>query len=125
MSQAEEQCVISGANAEVGKIDTNTLKTILQSGVAFTLLDARAPKWDDGQRIPGAQSLTNEDPVQNFQTIIPKKHSLIIVYCSHLQCGASDRLIKRLKELGYSNILKYPEGIAEWINKGNAITKTK
>lgn len=109
-------------NQEVEKISLGALKTILGSNAEVVLLDARTAKWDDGKRIPGALSLTNEDHAEKFHALIPNKDALIIVYCSHAQCGASSRLAKRLKELGYGCILKYAEGIEEWIANGNPVT---
>lgn len=119
----KEACEISTTHEEIGKINTTSLKILLDSKTDFILLDARSAKWDDGKRIPGALSLTNEDSVQKFHSLIPQKDSLIIVYCSNLQCGASGRLITRLKELGYRFILKYAEGIDEWIQNGNPTTQ--
>lgn len=122
-NNAEETCEIPTANIAIGKIDTTALKNLLDSKTKMILLDARTGKWDDGKRIPGAQSLTSEDPAEKFHSLIPNKNSLIVVYCSNLQCGASERLAHRLTELGYTFILKYPEGIEEWISKKNPITK--
>ncbi|MES2273780.1 MAG: rhodanese-like domain-containing protein [Chlamydiota bacterium] len=106
---------------EFAHINTATLKILLESKVNLALFDARSPKWDDGQRIPGARSLTSESPIEEFTALIPQNDSLIIVYCSHLQCGASGRLANRLKELGYRFVLKYAEGIDAWKTQGNPI----
>lgn len=124
-NNSEEACPIPSTSEEIGKINTSSLKIILQSETNFILLDARTSKWDDGKRIPGALSLTSEDSIEKFNSLIPQKNSLVIVYCSNLQCGASERLAKRLIESGYTCILKYPEGIEEWINSGNPITENK
>ncbi|HSX26164.1 MAG TPA: rhodanese-like domain-containing protein [Chlamydiales bacterium] len=102
-------------------IDTSTLKILIESKTPFVLLDARSVKWDDGQRIPGAQSLPNDAPVEQLTRL--NKNSLIVVYCTHSECGASGRLIHRLNELGYPFVLKYAEGIQEWIQQGHPILK--
>ncbi|MEW6712245.1 MAG: hypothetical protein AB1403_20665, partial [Candidatus Riflebacteria bacterium] len=41
-------------------INTQGLKTMLDSGVPLIVLDARSGKYDDGTRIPGALSLNAE-----------------------------------------------------------------
>lgn len=106
----------------IGIIDINVLKVLLSSKVDILLLDARTSKWDDGQRISNALSLTSESSSQSIASVIPNKESLIIIYCSHSQCGAGNRLAMKLNELGYFSILKYPGGIDEWTSLGNPVT---
>jgi rhodanese-related sulfurtransferase len=104
-----------------GKIDTHALANLIASGVPLVILDARGGKYDDGKRIASAQKLSYEATEKQAAQVIPSLNSLIVVYCSNLQCPASDYLASRLSELGYVNILKYPEGIQEWINAGHPV----
>ena len=94
-----------------GHIDTNGLAMLISSGVPLVILDARSSKWDDGKRISSAKTLTAEATPEQASKAIPSKQSLVVVYCSNTECGASSRLAQRLSELGYSNILKYEGGI--------------
>ena len=114
-------CDIFTAPKSWGIIDTDTLKILLLSKTPLILLDARTHKWDDGRRIPGAKSLTNESSPTEIEAALPHKEALIVVYCSHLQCGASERLAKCLAELGYTCILKYAQGLEKWVEQGNPI----
>ena len=116
-----ELCCGIGNKSDVGVIDTATLKILLGSKTALVLLDARSAQWDDGRRIAGAASLTNEATPEEVSALIPRKDALILVYCSHSQCGASHRLAKHLAELGYVHVLKYAAGIEEWAKQGNPI----
>ena len=109
--------------AKYGRIDTLGLAALLSSGISFVLLDARSGKWDDEQRIGSAQTLSNEVTGPQAAKVIPTKQSLIVVYCSNIQCPASNNLAKNLFELGYLNILKYEEGIQEWVNSGQPVRK--
>jgi rhodanese-related sulfurtransferase len=104
-----------------GKIDTHALAIMISSGIPFIILDARGDKYDDGKRIASAQKLSYEATDQQAAKLIPSPHSLIVVYCSNAQCSASSHLAKRLSELGYSYILKYVEGIQEWIELGHPV----
>lgn len=104
-----------------GHIDTEGLVKLIASDVPFVIFDARTAQWDDGKRIAFAKALSYEATEKEAAKAIPAKKSLIVVYCSNAQCPASSYLAKRLSELGYSNILKYEEGIQQWINAGHTV----
>lgn len=106
---------------EHGHVDTRGLVTLISSKVPLVILDARQGKWDDGKRIATAQTLPEGATKEQIEGLIPNKDSLIVVYCSNSQCPASNYLASQLSELGYSNILKYKEGIQEWMNSGNPV----
>jgi rhodanese-related sulfurtransferase len=106
-------------------VNTQGLKTLLDSGAEMVILDARSEQYDDGKRIPGAKSLVAGVSAKKVAEIVPDKNSLIITYCSNLQCPASHKLYKHLKSLGYSNVIEYPEGIQGWIDSGQPINIAK
>lgn len=87
----------------------------------MVILDARTGKWDDGKRIPGAKTLSAGDSDEKIAEMLPNKSALIVTYCGGVKCPASNQLAERLKKLGYTNILEYPEGIAGWEEKGNKV----
>jgi rhodanese-related sulfurtransferase len=118
----DSKCAVSSPtiqHADYGHVDTKGLAMMISSGIPLVILDARSGKWDDGKRIGPAKALSYEATAEQAASVIPTKQSLIVVYCSNLQCPASGYLAKRLSELGYTNIMKYNEGIQEWINSGN------
>jgi rhodanese-related sulfurtransferase len=118
----DSKCSMASQNTqhvEYGHIDTKGLAMMISSGIPLIILDARSGQWDDGKRIGNAKALSYEATEEQAARVIPTKQSLIVVYCSNLQCPASGYLAKRLSELGYTNIVKYNEGIQEWINSGN------
>lgn len=111
---------------ELGHVDVTALKALVASKADLTLVDARSEKYDDGKRIPGAIHITPDATVDVIGKALPTKDKLVVVYCSNTQCPASAILGKRLKEAGYKNVLKLPEGIAGWTEAGNAVdTVTK
>lgn len=124
------QCEMSPINVQLaaqgyGHIDTNALAALIASGVPLVILDARSAKWDDGKRIATAKTLTDDATEEQAAKAIPSKQSLIVVYCSNVQCQASTRLAKRLSDLGYVNLLKYEAGIQEWVNSGHPVRETR
>jgi len=113
------------SSKEFGSIDTNGLATLISSGIPLVIIDARSGQWDDGKRISRAKALSYEATATETAEVIPNKQSLIVVYCSNVQCSASNKLAKHLTDLGYSNILKYEEGIQDWISSGQPIQETR
>lgn len=108
-----------------GTVDTNALKALLKAKTPLLLLDARSGKWDDGQRLPGAKALSPDASDADIGTALPDKGALVVTYCSNLKCPASKMLAERLVKLGYTNVMKYPDGIAAWLADGNAVDKAK
>lgn len=106
-------------------VNTLGLKTLISSGVPLTILDARAGKYDDGRRIPGAQSLNAESKAEDIARVLPNKESLIVTYCANLNCPASHKLYTHLKSIGYTNLIEYPEGIDGWVAAGNPVNAPK
>jgi rhodanese-related sulfurtransferase len=108
-----------------GKLNVAALAALLKSGTAFTVVDARSGKWDDGRRVPGAKSLNAESSEKEIATVLPDKKGLVVTYCANVKCGASPALAKHLKELGYENVVEFPEGIEGWAAAGQTVEKAK
>lgn len=104
-----------------GTIDTAGLKSLMAAGHPLTVVDARSAEWDDGKRLPGAIALTADQSDAEIQSAIPSKDSLVVAYCSNQKCQASAKLADRLVALGYANVIKYPDGIAGWVEAGQAV----
>ena len=109
--------------AKEAVVNTEGLSTLLQSKVPLKLFDARSGKYDDGQRIPGAQQLSANADEAVIAKAIPDKSGLVVTYCAGIKCPASKALADRLKKLGYTNVIEYPQGIAGWIAAGKAVDK--
>ena len=103
-------------------IDTAVVKAAVAEGKTV-ILDARAGKWDDGRRIPGAKQLAPGEAAAKAATLIPAKDSRVIVYCTSPHCPASKFLAEALVKLGYTGVEKYPDGIEGWAAAGNTVEK--
>lgn len=109
------------ADAKAAKDPTLTvtaLETLIKSKTPMVILDARSAKFDDGKRIPGAKSLTDEATPEQVQAMIPAKDALVVTYCANLQCQASPKLAAKLRTMGYTNVMEVPEGIQGWTTAG-------
>lgn len=109
--------------AQEAEISTPVLERLLRSGGKVTVLDARTGKFDDGNRIPGARALSPDSTKEQVEAAVPAKEALVVTYCSNLKCQASRKLATHLRELGYANVLEYPDGIAGWKEAGNLVQK--
>ena len=113
-------------SAAYGKIDTKGLEVLIASTIPFVLFDARFSSGDaTSHHIPTAQFFSREEatPAQ-VKKRIPSKKTLIVVYCSNINCPMGSHLAHHLIGMGYRNILKYEEGIEEWIRTGHKVEKS-
>ncbi|NLI78271.1 MAG: rhodanese-like domain-containing protein [Candidatus Riflebacteria bacterium] len=108
-----------------GLVNTPGLLALIKSRVPMAVFDARAPKWDDGNRIPGARWLSPTSTPAEIRKHVKSQDQLIVTYCAGFTCPASKQLSEHLKRLGYTNVLEYPEGIAGWAKAGLPVEKEK
>ncbi len=113
------------ATVQQATVETAALAVLVKSGVPLVLLDARTGKFDDGRRIPGAKQLSPKATAEDAAALIKAKDSLVVTYCANTKCPASGHLAERLKELGYTNVLEYPQGIEGWTKAGLSVEKAK
>ena len=104
-------------------IDTGVLCTLIRADVPVTILDARAGKYDDGRRIPGAEVVAPDADKKTLARLVPEKGSLVVTYCGGPTCPLSSQLADRLAKLGYKHVLEYPQGIAGWTESGHDVRK--
>ncbi len=104
-------------------IGTDGLKALLASDEKVTLVDARSGKYDDGRRIGSAQQLAANSSDEAIAKALPNKDAKIVAYCTSTKCPASAALAHKLVDLGYKNVVKYPDGINAWVDAGNPVKK--
>lgn len=112
------------ADIQIKMLDTEGVRKIVEEKGAL-IFDARTGKWDDGQRIPGAKSLSAANSPEEIAAAIPDKKQAVLVYCGSKQCPASAELAKVLIKHGYTNVMEYPDGIKGWRDAGMQVEKLK
>ncbi|MGW0518816.1 MULTISPECIES: rhodanese-like domain-containing protein [unclassified Crossiella] len=55
--------------------------------------------------------------------VLPDKDVAVVVYCANVPCRNSEFVGQRLRQLGYTNVRKYREGIEDWAGAGLATEK--
>lgn len=105
-------------------VDTATMAILLRANVPVVLLDARSERDDDGKRIPGAVRLPAGSTAYQVQQAVGRKGRLVVTYSGSLPCPASLKLYRHLRNLGYDNVLDYPDGLAGWQAAGYPVERT-
>lgn len=118
-----EKCPVAHGGEAV--INTEGLEALIRAKAPVTILDARSGKYDDGRRIPGAKALSPTAEEAEVTKALPDKGALIVTYCAGLTCPASKALSDKLKKLGYTNVIEYPEGIEGWAKNGRTVEQAK
>jgi rhodanese-related sulfurtransferase len=107
------------AETKIRVITTEQLLTYYEEDVDMTVLDARGKLYFNGHRLPAAKWASLRYTDEELRALIPALDSLVVVYCSNLECPASGWMATRLFHLGYTNIFEYPEGIDGWMELGH------
>ena len=110
---------------DLALIDTAAIAILVRSDIPVVILDARSDEYDDGRRNPGASQLPVKSTASEVESVIGAKDTLVVTYCTNLHCPASMALYRHLKNLGYENVLDYPDGLAGWAAAGYEVEEAK
>ena len=93
-------------------ITMNELENRIEAGTV-TLLDVNGTSTYKKGHIPGAIDFESQKAMLAAQ--LPEdKDALIVAYCGGPKCSAYKRGVKAAKELGYTNIKHFSEGLSGW-----------
>ncbi len=95
-------------------ISANELKTKLDRGDVFRLVNALGDWEFRAKHIPGSEHFANTE--QAVTAIRPDED--VVVYCSNPACRASHKLYKELVEHGFSNVRRFEGGLSVWEDEG-------
>lgn len=98
-------------------ISRDEVKTGLDAGT-LTLVDALPESYYNQQHLPGAINLVADDVDTRAAELLPNKNASIVTYCSNPACANSGQVAAKLKNLGYTNVRKYGDGIQDWTEAG-------
>lgn len=98
------------------EIDRAELLERLDAG-DVTLLDAQGPGWFEKEHLPGAVRGRLDDPEATISKLGGTDRE-IVVYCSSESCQGSALAASLLEGRGYTRVLRYTAGKADWIEAG-------
>ena len=100
-------------------VSTDELKKKIDSNADFVLVDVLSESSYGARHIPGAKNIPKGEIGERAPKELPDKEKEIIVYCSSSTCAASPQAAEKLKEMGYTNVKHYKDGLAGWQEAGN------
>lgn len=101
-----------------GYITRDELWAKIQRGEDFVLLEVLAPASYDYGHLPGALNLPLDEVKARAHELIPSRDAEVVVYCGNRDCRASLDAAGELASLGYTNVLDYLHGKADWKEAG-------
>lgn len=90
---------------------------------SVVLLDTLPADHYGWAHIRGALNLVEADVESMAPQVLPDRDAAIVTYCANISCRNSENVASRLRALGYSNVRKYREGIADWESAGLPIDR--
>jgi rhodanese-related sulfurtransferase len=96
--------------SELRTITRDELASMLQSG-NVTVFDARTEDQYAAGHVDGAVLFANA-------TLPENKETTLVFYCGGLKCPAASKAARKALEAGYTNVLVFRGGWAEWSSNG-------
>ncbi len=113
--------LVQEARKNVRELTVDDVKTMLDRGEKFHLVDVREESEWAKDHLPGAVHLGKGIIERDIEQRIPETCARIVLYCGggFRSALAADNLQK----MGYTNVLSMDGGIRGWREKGYPLTK--
>jgi rhodanese-related sulfurtransferase len=98
-------------------ITREELKEKIDAVEDFVLIDVLSHESYQREHLPGAVNIPLGDIAEHAVAGIPSDKE-IVVYCGSFLCTASPTAAKKLEEMGFSSVIDYEGGIADWKEAG-------
>lgn len=113
--------IVQDAKKRVREVTVDDVKTKLDRGEKFQLVDVREESEYAKDHLPGAIHLGKGVIERDVETQVPDLNTPLVLYCGggFRSALAADNLQK----MGYTNVLSMDGGIRDWRNKNLPLTK--
>jgi rhodanese-related sulfurtransferase len=113
--------LVNDAKKRVRETTVDQLKTKLDRGEKFVLVDVREESEYAKDHLPGAVHMGKGVIERDIEQRVPDPKTPIVLYCGggFRSALAADNIQK----MGYTNVLSMDGGIREWREKGLPLTK--
>jgi rhodanese-related sulfurtransferase len=113
--------IVEDAKTRVRETTVDGVKSKLDRGEKFTLVDVREESEYANDHLPGAIHLGKGVIERDVEAKVPDLNTPMVLYCGggFRSALAADNLQK----MGYTNVISMDGGIRDWRNKGYPLTK--
>lgn len=113
--------IVDDARSRVRETNVDAVKTRMDRGEKFLLVDVREESEFAKDHLPGAIHLGKGVIERDIEARVPELNTEMVLYCGggFRSALAADNLQK----MGYTNVISMDGGIREWREKGYSLTK--
>ena len=113
--------IVQNAKQRVREVSVDDVKTKLDRGEKFVLVDVREESEWAKDHLPGAIHLGKGVIERDVEQRVPDLNAPLVLYCGggYRSALAADNL----QQMGYKNVLSMDGGIREWREKGFLLSK--
>jgi len=113
--------LVEDAKARISETTVETVKTRLDRGEKFVLIDVREESEYARDHLPGAIHLGKGIIERDIETRVPSPGTEMILYCGG---GFRSALAaENLQKMGYTRVISMDGGIREWRERGFPLTR--
>jgi phage shock protein E len=102
-------------------IDAEQLKALLDRGTRIAIVDVRSSREFREGHIPGARSMSLDEPGDTFRTLPRREPIVLYCACPMAEIGPAYQF---LRYSGYTRVFVLHGGWPAWTARGYATTKT-
>jgi rhodanese-related sulfurtransferase len=105
------------------EISTRGLKALIDMREDFVLVNILDRKVYEEERIPGSINI----PFMEIESVAPlvlKMDDTVVVYCVGGVCTASETIVEKLEQMGYTDVIRYTGGMQAWKKAGHPLEGT-
>ena len=113
--------IVENAKQRIREVSVDDVKTKLDRGEKFVLVDVREESEWAKDHLPGAIHLGKGVIERDVEQRVPDLNAPVVLYCGggYRSALAADNL----QQMGYRNVLSMDGGIREWREKGFPLSK--
>jgi rhodanese-related sulfurtransferase len=113
--------IVENAKQRIREVSVDDVKTKLDRGEKFVLVDVREESEWAKDHLPGAIHLGKGVIERDVEERVPDLNAPLVLYCGggYRSALAADNL----QQMGYRNVLSMDGGIREWREKGFPLSK--
>jgi rhodanese-related sulfurtransferase len=99
------------------KVSRDEVCRLLESG-GVRLVEALGPMYFADAHLPGAVGVPPDLAARLAPLLLPDHDATVVTYSSDETCSNSEILARQLREMGYTDVMRYPGGKQDWICAG-------